>query len=297
VVLAEHFLGIADQPDFAVRLRSSFFIWAKGFLLTVIAVMLGGGASGQPNRIPRIASPPSRLHILSIGVSVFDSGELNLTYASSDALAIADTLGKLARPKYAQVQITTLTDKHASGAAILNAIRELHKAAYEDVVFIFMTSHGFLDEDGAYYFATPGTSFADPQATSLAGAALAKAMIGIPAKTFLLLGTCHAGGFLRDLTHVSAKRLSQPRLGVVAASVTGTPSYECAAWKAGAFGKAIIEGLGGKADLLGSGQVRFYGLAAYICARIDQLTAQVQKPVVSLRGDFLDDTLLYLPSK
>jgi uncharacterized caspase-like protein len=58
-------------------------------------------------------------------------------------------------------------------------------------------------------------------------------------------------------------------------------SEESAAWGHGAFTKALIEGLAGKADLLRDGTITVSELAAFIANRMKSLTDGGQHPVMS----------------
>jgi uncharacterized caspase-like protein len=65
------------------------------------------------------------------------------------------------------------------------------------------------------------------------------------------------------------------------ASSTGRQlSYELDEWGNGAFTKAVVEGLSGKADLFGNGNVTTNGLAAYVSDRVAKLTDGAQTPAI-----------------
>jgi uncharacterized caspase-like protein len=51
-------------------------------------------------------------------------------------------------------------------------------------------------------------------------------------------------------------------------------------WGNGAFTKALVEGLGGKADTGKAGVVRISGLEDYVYDRVKELTDGKQKPIV-----------------
>jgi uncharacterized caspase-like protein len=57
-------------------------------------------------------------------------------------------------------------------------------------------------------------------------------------------------------------------------------SFEDPAWGNGAFTKELIEGLKGKADLLGKGKITINMLQAYISERVKELTKGKQTPTV-----------------
>jgi uncharacterized caspase-like protein len=69
---------------------------------------------------------------------------------------------------------------------------------------------------------------------------------------------------------------------VAFASSTGREvSLERAEWGNGAFTKALVEGLGGKADLLHNGSITLSELDAYVVNRVKELTEGQQHAVMS----------------
>ncbi|MEN2994245.1 MAG: hypothetical protein ABDH19_02715, partial [Thermodesulfovibrio sp.] len=52
-------------------------------------------------------------------------------------------------------------------------------------------------------------------------------------------------------------------------------------WGNGAFTKAVVEGIGGRADLLGKGKITVNMLDAYIAERVKELTKGKQTPVTT----------------
>ena len=69
---------------------------------------------------------------------------------------------------------------------------------------------------------------------------------------------------------------------VVFASSTGNQfSWEDPKWGNGAFTKALVEGLEGKADTRNTGVVRIAALEDYVYDRVKDLTQGKQKPMVA----------------
>jgi uncharacterized caspase-like protein len=67
---------------------------------------------------------------------------------------------------------------------------------------------------------------------------------------------------------------------VVFAASTGTQSsIEDPRWSNGAFTKALVEGLNGKADYSSSGRITVTGLELYIENRVPELTQDQQTPM------------------
>ena len=66
-----------------------------------------------------------------------------------------------------------------------------------------------------------------------------------------------------------------------AASTGRESSYEQEEWGHGAFTKALMEGLGGKADLLHKGTITTATLDAFLTDRVKDLTSDRQHPVMN----------------
>jgi len=66
---------------------------------------------------------------------------------------------------------------------------------------------------------------------------------------------------------------------VFAASAGRQLSEESDAWGNGAFTRALLEGLSGKADLLKSGRITYKGLDYFVSEEVKRLTKGRQTPV------------------
>jgi hypothetical protein len=66
-------------------------------------------------------------------------------------------------------------------------------------------------------------------------------------------------------------------------------SIEDKRWNNGAFTKALIEGLGGKADFNREQAVRVHGLASYLANRVKELTEGRQMPVMNAPKTVVED--------
>ena len=105
----------------------------------------------------------------------------------------------------------------------------------------------------------------------------------------VMLDTCQSGasadasvptGSPVDMNRL-ANELGDKSLGVfLYASALGRQfSYENASWGNGAFTKAMIEGLSGRADRDQTGFVETDELALYVRRRVLDMTKQMQEPV------------------
>jgi len=107
-------------------------------------------------------------------------------------------------------------------------------------------------------------------------------------KTILFIDTCHAGnimgarGVATDITGIVNELASAENGAVVFASSTGRQnSFEDLAWGNGAFTKAVVEGISGKADYTGKGKITINMLDLYISERVKELTGGKQTPATA----------------
>jgi uncharacterized caspase-like protein len=148
--------------------------------------------------------------------------------------------------------------------------------------------HGVDDSDGRYFYLPHD---GDPERlaeTALSYSEIKHALTSLPARSLLFIDTCRAGGVWgrpgepsTDVVRV-VNDLSSPENGVIvfASSTHAQLSIENADWENGAFTEALLEGLAGKADLFGDGEVTITTLDAYISHRVKKLTAGRQTPAV-----------------
>ncbi len=78
----------------------------------------------------------------------------------------------------------------------------------------------------------------------------------------------------------------------MAAATTDQASLEEEAWKNGAFAKALIEGLSGRADLRSSGRVTVNMLDLYVSERVKELTDGIQTPATAKPATIADFPIL-----
>jgi len=213
------------------------------------------------------------VHVLAIGISEYRNPVWNtLQFADDDAEAFAAATSERA---------VLLTNKRATVSHIELALRQLKDVAMEDdLAIIFLAGHGVLNRDD-YYFLTHDSEETDLLHTALAWGDFVRALGEIRAKRVVLFAdTCHSGlvagaGVLDDLiTQLNQKA----DVLVFAASQGAEPSVERQDWGHGAFTKALLEGLAGKADTDADAEVSVAELRDYVTPRVRELTEDRQHP-------------------
>ena len=191
--------------------------------------------------------------------------------------------------EYGEVHLRVLADSDASAAALRDGLAWLRREARAgDFAALFLARHGVDDAAGRYFFLPHDGDPAKLEETALAYAEIKQALTSLSAHSLLFIDTCRAGGVWgrpgepsSDVVRV-VNDLSSPENGVIvfASSTHAQLSVENAKWENGAFTEALLEGLAGRTDLFGDGEVTVSTLDAYISRRVKKLTAGRQMPAI-----------------
>jgi WD40 repeat protein len=250
-----------------------------------------GGAGG----VEKILRP--NLYVLSIGISHYDSGGglPALRFADADARSVSDVLTKQAGKLYGRVQARTLTEAQASRSNVLEGLRWLKSnATQSDVAVIFLAGHAVTDQRAAYYFLPYGGKVAALDATGVRWTEFQSVLDGLPSKVVLMADTCHSGSITgtgerargvrtSDLTAALRATITAGSGVVVMTASTGAEqSFESDKWSHGAFTKAVLEGIAGKADYDKDHAVYVSELDHYVTSRVQRLTEGRQHPTTQV---------------
>jgi len=198
---------------------------------------------------------------------------------------------------YSRVDVKLLTDADATRDNIADALDWLQRQVTQrDVGMLFLSGHGHNDGVLGFTFLPVN---ADPDKLRRTGVTMAdfkSALVSLPGKTIAFLDACHSGNVFGpatksvfDVNGVINELTSAEGGVVVFSSSTGRQlSLEDAAWNNGAFTKALIEGIEGKADTRRSGRVTFKSLDIYVTDRVKELTKGRQSPVTQAPGGVND---------
>jgi WD40 repeat protein len=239
--------------------------------------------------------PPSGdLYVLAIGVAEYARKDYNLGLAAKDARDFAAAMAQQEGRLYKRVIVRTLANQQATRAAVLRELDTLRSSVTSnDVAMVFIAGHGMNDDTGNYYFLPHDGQHERLASTAVPQAALVSGLAKIRGKTILFVDTCFAGNALGALAKVTRATeglindLSSSENGVVVfASSTGQEeSEEKDEWGNGAFTKAVLEGLAGKADFTRAGRVTYAALNLFVSEEVTRLTSGRQRPVfISPRG-------------
>jgi WD40 repeat protein len=230
-----------------------------------------------------------KLYILAIGVSKYKDKSLTLQYAAKDAKDFAESFIKQKDGLYRDVMVKILMDEKATRDEIIDGFDWISKeTTSKDVAMIFLAGHGINDSGGVYYFLPVNTDLEKLRRTGVPFTEMRNTVASLAGKTILFIDTCHAGNVMGaravapDITGVVNELTSAENGAVVFASSTGRQySFEDPAWENGAFTKAAVEGIEGKADYTGKGRITINMLDLYISEKVKELTRGRQTPATA----------------
>jgi hypothetical protein len=237
---------------------------------------------------------PGDLYVLAIGVAEYARPEYRLGLAAKDAADFATAMQKQEGRQYRRVVTRTLTNSAATKQAVLREFDWLRSSvAPTDTAMLFIAGHGVNDAQGQYFFMPHDAQHEKLLSTGVPQAAIVSTLAQIRGRTLMFIDTCFAGNALGAL-HKAPKKterlindLSASENGVIVfASSTGQEeSLEKDSWGNGAFTKALLEGLGGRADFMRAGRVTYAALNLFVSEEVARLTDGRQRPVfISPRG-------------
>ena len=259
---------------------------------------------------PSQATPakPPVLNIVSVGISAYRQGGLQLTYPAKDAKDVVDLFQGQRNRLYSNVLVHTLVDGEATRANILKTLKDVRdKSSPWDVTLLFLSGHGLTSPVSGSYCFLPFDADPHDEATLVDGRELRDILARTQGKVVLMLDTCHSGSVLGEgrmrgldesikLTRFINELTSADNGVMVFSSSTGRQlSLESPDWGNGAFTKALREGLEGKADPGRSGRVTLTQLDLWLRGRVKDLTQGTQTPVTAKPSTALDFPLVILP--
>ena len=252
--------------------------------------------TGGPAELEKILKPD--LYVLSIGVSDYQDASLSeLRFADDDARGVGDVLAGQTGKLYRNVHTRVLTESDATRSAVLAGLAWLsHEATQQDVAVIFIAGHAYNDEREGFYFLPYGGSTSALASSSVRWTEFQSLLEKLPSKTLLLADTCHAGMITGagasertrsaergDLTNALRAMITAGSGSVVMTATMGLEnSFEDDRWQHGAFSKAIIEGLSGRADYDKDRAVYIRELDHYVTRRVNALTQGRQHPTTEV---------------
>jgi Caspase domain/WD domain, G-beta repeat len=221
-----------------------------------------------------------KLYVLTIGVSQYRDPNLVLRYAANDAGDVAAALKQQEGRLYGAVEIKVLRDDDATLSHITEGLDWIaEQATSRDVALVFMAGHG-MDEEGKYYFLPVDVDMNKLRRTAEPQTDIDDSLRRIAGKALFFFDTCHSGavmggrrGVAPDINGLVNDLASAENGVVVFAASTGRESaFEREEWGHGAFSKALLEALTGKAEVFHEGVITVASLEYWLAERVKKLT-------------------------
>ncbi|HEY5512441.1 MAG TPA: caspase family protein, partial [Geomonas sp.] len=224
-----------------------------------------------------------------VGVGAYPDKDLALDFAAKDAKDFAALMLRQKGGLYGEATARILTDAGATREAVLDGLAWLRRAATDrDTAVVFLSGHGITEPNGTYYYLPVNGQPEKLAGTAVVFSEIRNTLMSLPGKAVLFVDTCHAGDVLGGRNAASdvssmVNELSSAENGVVvfASSTGGQSSLEDASWGNGAFTKALVEGVTGKADYTGRGRITVTSLDLWLSDRVAELTEGRQTPTTA----------------
>jgi uncharacterized caspase-like protein len=267
------------------------------------------------------------LYLITIGDSRYSDSRFDLTYASKDAVDIAEAFSNNKNSLYENVFSFTYTDEKVTRENILLLKEELKKAKRDDVVIISVAGHGVLDDKLDYYLATHDMNFSNPSGKGIPYEELESLLDGIaPLKKVLFLDACHSGEVdkeevellaqnnasngkvkfrnagagiqkknlgLKTTSELMSELFTDLRRGTGATVISSAGGAEYAMesdeWKNGLFTYCLLHGLKDKAaDANKDGEIWLSELQSYLRKEVTELSNGAQQPTSRIENLSMD---------
>jgi len=237
------------------------------------------------------------LYVLAIGVSEYANPDLKLAFAAKDARDFSAAVEAQEGLLYRSVEVKLLVDGEATKDNILDGLEWLgNEVTHRDVAMLYIAGHGINDQNGTFFFLPVEANLDRIRRSCLIFTDIEYTVSTVPGKMLVFSDACHSGNIMGDTRRRApdvnklVNQLSSAENGaIVFTSSTGRQySLENPEWGNGAFTKALVEGLQGKADLFETGKITIKTLDAYVAERVKALTGGKQSPTTIIPQSISD---------
>lgn len=272
--------------------------------ITLVAEAAAGRAFSQKLRV-NYSPLKSNLYLLSIGTKT------TLKYTAKDARDFAQIYAQQGSQVYKlfnTVTIDTLIGSAATTEKIRFAIESIRNKINvgtltpDDIIFIFFSSHGFIDEYKDFRIQGDDFNPLVKISTSVSYKNDVLAQIqNLPCKKILFIDACRSGGAKASnfeiIQAIHDLKNAPNGLTVMTSSSEQEDSHEDVKWQNGAFTEALITGLrDGKADANGNGIITITEISNYVMREVPIMVQTVKRlpQHPKLNRNELNDIPLYI---
>ncbi|MDT8323459.1 MAG: caspase family protein [Bacteroidota bacterium] len=241
------------------------------------------------------------LYVLAVGSDSYAPAFPDLQFASVDAESLADELARQEGGMYSRVYSRTLTNREATKENVFAALEAFGAVGPQDVLLLFFSGHGVRERDASgrtrYYYLPAGVTRSTLRERGMAWSDFARQISALNAgRVILLLDACHSGDVSEGASNEKVASTLAGDVGIVFTSSSGSEfSYEDRSWGHGAFTRALLDGLRGKADFTGDKVVDWSELQLYVSTAVRSMTKGSQNPMVPRLEQFVNFELVRVP--
>lgn len=231
------------------------------------------------------AEPP-QVFLLAVGIDIYAEARsiAPLKNAANDATDVLQALRKVTGGSTRNVsqQDQLLLNEAATKARILESLRSIRATARpQDMLVVFVASHGLLDAAGDYGF-IPHDWTPNDRGSVFTQTELLRELVAIPAlQQLLILDTCHAGGLNREVEAIYDVRLQSlarnSGLHILAGATSAQLAIDGSGTRNGLFTGALLDEVGRNPDA----SIRTMGeQAAILTRKRAEMRGRRQEPVM-----------------
>jgi len=144
--------------------------------------------------LPKGNESKPNLYLVTIGVSKYKEQNMNLKYAAKDGRDIIQTFQSNTNNLWKEVYIDSLFNESVNVSNIGKIKQNLLNSKVDDLVILFVSGHGLLDDSLDFYYASHEMDFDKPNKYGIPYDLLEGLLDSIPArKKVMLIDACHSG--------------------------------------------------------------------------------------------------------
>lgn len=237
-----------------------------------------------------------RLFLITIGIDKYKNPKYNLNYAQADADGVVKMISQQSKTLFQEIIPFTIRNEKATKANIYSALEQIKtKALEQDMIVVYYAGHGVMsggaDKEKEFFIVPHDVTQLYGRdemlyEKAISAADLKKYAQAINAqKQVFILDACQSAGALESLESQSRGAAEEKAIAQLARStgtfwITSTGSDQFASEFAklghGIFTYALLEGIGGAADVNKDQRLTIRELSTYIENKVPELSEQLK---------------------
>lgn len=237
-----------------------------------------------------------RLFLVTIGIDKYKNPKYNLNYAQADADGVVKMISQQSKTLFQEIVPFTIRNEKATKANIYSALEQIKtKALEQDMIVVYYAGHGVMsggnDKEKEFFIVPHDVTQLYGRdemlyEKAISAADLKKYAQAINAqKQVFILDACQSAGALESLESQSRGAAEEKAIAQLARStgtfwITSTGSDQFASEFAklghGIFTYALLEGIGGAADVNKDQRLTIRELSTYIENKVPELSEQLK---------------------